>query len=160
MDNDTVFCAKMLRHAALGAIIGGPVAALLGWSLVGRYLPVGLQESPGESAGLVVGLVTAAGLLGVWIGATVACGIRRPGTSEDTCYGGTLGCLIYIVGGIIGALIGKLLPGWGLHPVVWYLLGGTFVAVIALYFSFRPGAGCPWRSPAPGEETKQGGQGK
>lgn len=159
MDNDSVFCAKMLRHAALGAIIGGPIAACIGWVLLGRYFGRGQEGVPEEAAALVAGLLTAAVLLGVWIGATVGCGIRHPGTGEETCYGGTLGCLIYIVGGVIGALIGKLLPHVGLHPVFWYLIGGSFMAAIALYFSFRPGASCPWTSPGGGNQGP-GNQGK
>lgn len=131
-EDDAQFCAKILRHAALGGIIGGPAAVGVGWLAYARYAEAhGLAplDDPGAA---VVGLLVAVLLLGVWIGATVSCGLARARSGEDVCYGGAFGCLLYVVGGALGALIGRALPGVALHPVAWYLIGGTVLALAAL----------------------------
>lgn len=140
-EDDAQFCAKILRHAALGGIIGGPAAVGLGWLIYGRYAEAhGLPplDDPGAA---VVGLLVAVLLLGVWIGATVSCGLAQTRSGEEVCYGGAFGCLIYVIGGVLGALIGRALPGPGLHPVAWYLIGGTALAGAALAVALlSPGA--------------------
>lgn len=129
-ERDTEFCARMFRHAAIGAILGGPVLATAALVLSQRYAESIAPGEEGASDTLIAIVGTVALLLGVWIGATVGCALCRTRSAEDTCYGGMFGCLVYVVGGVLGSLVGRLLPGIHLHPIMWYLIGGTFLAFV------------------------------
>lgn len=131
-EDDAVYAAKVLRHAAIGAILGGPIAAGIGWALHVRAAEARGLDWTVDPSGLALALLVAALLLGVWIGATITCALGRRRSPEETCYGGALGCLLYLAGGLIGMVVGRCVPGIKLHPIVSYLIGGSVVALAAL----------------------------
>lgn len=141
-EDDATFAAKVLRHAAVGGILGGPIAAGAAW-LVYQYL-AGTErfDLSTETEALMAPALVGVLLLGVWIGATIACCFGRPRSAEETCYGGALGCLVYLAGGVLGMVVGGGVLGIKLHPVVWYLIGGNLLALVALGVAvFSPSGG-------------------
>ena len=129
---DVAFCTQVLRHSALGAILGGPILAFAAWALfLGFPERLGPVASPSGGA-LTVVVGVAAVMLGVWIGATLACVLGRLGSAEETCYAGTFGCVVYLIGGALGILIGTRIMSPPASPVYCYMVGGTVLAVAAL----------------------------
>ena len=134
-ESDTQFCVRVLRHAAIGAIIGGPIAATLAWSWAEHHAQTHQLATPvganGGMGSLALIATAAALLIGVWLGATVGCCFGRK-SGEETCYGGVTGCLVYLVGGVLGVLIGGRVLGLELSWVSLYIIGGTVMGLIAL----------------------------
>jgi len=134
-DEDALYCAKVIRHAAIGAMIGGPLAALAAWAIATRLPVPGASEGPREGPPIALIAAAAALLFGVWLGATISCAFIRPTTAEEKCYGGGLGCLVYMVGGLAGYFLGTTFAARLLPPLAWYLIGGTVLAMGALVFA-------------------------
>jgi uncharacterized membrane protein YedE/YeeE len=109
---------------------------------VGWWAYTMVLGDPGGQTGSVMTfvLLAAAILIGAWIGATLSCTIAHDTNVEDTCYGGMLGGIVYLLGGVLGALLGRLSThATTASMVVWYLAGGTIFAVLALYVTmFSP----------------------
>ncbi|MBP8952002.1 MAG: hypothetical protein KBI47_06405 [Armatimonadetes bacterium] len=134
-EDDALFCSRMLRHAALGALVGGPVAAGAIWLLLERTaLLDSVSLGADRSTLTVIGLIAAL-LVGIWLGAMVSCMFVRKTTTEDRCYGGTLGCLINLLGGALGWLLGTRLFDSDLHPVLLFLIGAVALSAVAFGFT-------------------------
>jgi hypothetical protein len=133
-EDDAVFCARTLRHAAIGAILGGPVMVGLVWFGLSQKGMLGAPV-PGMRSLATIAL-TAALLIGVWLGATLSCLTQRSETVEERCYGGALGCLVYVIGGALGAVVGRQVLDGRFGPVVCYLAGGTVLALIAMVLAY------------------------
>ena len=130
-ENDVDFCVRMLRHAAIGAIIGGPIAAAGGWALSQGMATAGSPGPPGGTGSLALIATAAALLIGVWLGATLGCCFGRK-SGEETCYGGVTGCLVYLIGGVLGVVIGGKALGLQLSWMSLYIIGGTVMGLLAL----------------------------
>lgn len=139
--DDALFCTRMLRHAALGSLLGGPVLAAALWLVMEK---TGLLDGTGvlqeRETLTLIGLVAAV-LMGIWVGATVACMFIRRTSTEDRCYGGALGCMVNLLGGTLGWLVGTRLFDSEWHPVLLFLLGAAALSVLAFGFTlYCPGA--------------------
>jgi hypothetical protein len=134
-EDDAVFCARTLRHAALGAILGGPIMVGLVWLILTQGVLPNVP-APGGLRSLVGIALSAALLIGVWLGATFSCMTQRSESVEERCYGGALGCGVYVIGGALGALAGRHLLNGQFSPVVCYLAGGTTLALALLILAY------------------------
>jgi len=144
MEEDALYCSKMVRHAAVGAMIGGPAAAAIAWFAL-QATGYGLRPTVAQGGGLILLILgVVALLLGVWIGSTLSCCFIGRTSTEERCYGGGLGCAIYLAGGVLGALLGPVLVPRAMHPLAWYLIGGTVLGGVALVFTVL----CPSRRAA------------
>lgn len=150
-EDDTAYCSQMVRHGALGSLIGGPLAAAIGWLVVTRVMGPGPDEETGSLSVPMAIALSAIVLIGVWLGATLGCTYHRMTSGEEVCYAGTLGCMLYFMGGILGVLVGPAILATRVQPIVWYLIGGSVVAFAALLFTLlAPGA----RSRVPSGKAK------
>ncbi len=134
-NDDALFFARMVRHAALGALIGGPIAAGLGWMALSARGQMLTLTDQGAGQPLVLIVIITALLVGVWVGATIGCSVRMNVSAEQKCYGGGLGCLINIIGGALGLFLGPRLVASPVHPVIWYMIGATLLGIVALGFT-------------------------
>lgn len=140
-EDDTAYCSQMVRHGALGTLIGGPLAAAVGWLVVTRVIGPGPDEETGALSVPMAIALSAIVLIGVWLAATLGCTYHRTTSGEEVCYAGTLGCTLYFLGGILGVLIGPAILVARVQPVVWYLIGGSAMAAAAFLFTMlAPGA--------------------